>query len=212
MSEELIDRLSADLPPVSRRAVGLRLAFGVGAGTVVSALLIAVTLGVRPDLGRAVADAMFWVKFAYTLGLAGLAVWACERLARPASAAGARLGWIAAPVVLLAALAAWQLSRTPAPLRMAMMMGHSANVCPWLILGFSLPPLAGLVWAVRGLAPTRLRLTGAIVGLAAGAAGAAAYALHCNESTAAFMVTWYTLGIAGAGLLGLLVGPRLLRW
>ena len=212
MSDELIDRLSAGLRPVSRLVVLARLAVGLGAGAAVSAALTVATLGLRPDLAQAVGEAMFWVKLAYTVALAGLSVWAIERLARPASSAHGRLGWLFAPVLGLTALAGWQLTRTPAALRGAMMMGHSADVCPWCIVAFALPPLIGLVWAVRGLAPTRLRLTGALVGLAAGAAGASAYALHCDEFTAAFMVVWYSLGICVAGLVGGLLGPRLLRW
>jgi hypothetical protein len=51
-----------------------------------------------------------------------------------------------------------------------------------------------------------------VLGLAAGGVGASAYALHCPESTAAFMAIWYTLGMAATGLLGFLVSPRLLRW
>ena len=81
-----------------------------------------------------------------------------------------------------------------------------------LTTAFSLPPLIGLAWAVRGLAPTRLALTGLMIGLAAGGAGAAAYALHCDEMSAAFLVVWYTLGVAGAGALGWIAGPRILRW
>ena len=93
-----------------------------------------------------------------------------------------------------------------------MLMGGSAAVCPWWIMAFSVPPLAGLVWALRGLAPTRPGLTGALAGLAAGGAGAAAYALHCPEPTAPFLAVWYTLGVAGAGALGWIAGPRALRW
>ena len=212
MSNDLIDRLSADLRPISKLVVVRRLALGVGAGAAVSAVLTAATLGFRPDMAQAIGEGMFWVKLAYTLALGGLAFWTCERLARPAGGARNRWPWLLVPVLALAALAAWQLAQAPAPMRMPMMMGHTARVCPWCILAFSLPPLIGLVWAVRGLAPTRLRLTGAMIGLAAGGAGAAVYALHCDESTAPFLMIWYTLGVAAAGALGGLAGPRLLRW
>lgn len=212
MSTDLIDRLAAGLRPAPRLAVVRRLAFGIGAGAALSAVLTAAILGLRPDMARAAAGAMFWVKLAYTVALAGLALWVCERLARPAGEARRRLPWVFVPILALAGLAAWQLAWTPEPMRMPMLMGHSARVCPWLILAFSLPPLAGLVWALRGLAPTRLRITGAVIGLAAGGAGASAYALHCDESTAPFLVVWYTLGIAAACGIGWLAGPRILRW
>jgi hypothetical protein len=46
----------------------------------------------------------------------------------------------------------------------------------------------------------------------AGAAAAALYALHCNENAAAFVVSWYTIGILLPGLVGTLIGPRVLHW
>jgi hypothetical protein len=92
------------------------------------------------------------------------------------------------------------------------LLGHSAGVCPWLIVAFSLPPLLGLIWATRALAPTRLRLAGLVLGLAAGGVGATAYAFHCDEMAAPFLAIWYSAGILGAGLLGALLGPRALRW
>lgn len=212
MSDDLIQRLSADLRPVSRLTVARRLAIGLGAGAAGSAVLTAATLGLRPDMPQAALEAMFWIKLAYTLGLGGVAIWAVERLARPAGEARARSLWIAAPVLAVAAFAAWQLAMAPAPMREPMLMGGSSRVCPWCILIVSVPPFLGLTWALRGLAPTRLRLTGLMAGLAAGGAGASVYALHCTESAMPFLAVWYTLGVAAAGLLGWIAGPRLLRW
>ena len=91
-------------------------------------------------------------------------------------------------------------------------MGFSAAAAPWRILVAALPPLVGLAWAVRGLAPTRLVFGGAMVGLAAGGFGAASYAMHCQEATAPFLLVWYSLGIIACGFLGAALGPRVLRW
>lgn len=212
MSDELIGRLAGELRPTPRGAVRRRLALGAALGAAVSTALTAAFLGPRPDMACAVGEAMFWVKLAYTLGIGGVALWACGRLARPSGAARGRLPWLLLPVLAVAALAAWQLLRAPVPLRMPLVMGASAALCPGCILAVSVPPLAGLVWAVRGLAPTRLRLTGAVAGLAAGGTGAAVYALHCPEAAAPFLAVWYTLGVAAVGALGWLSGPRLLRW
>ncbi len=213
MSEtDLVAALAADLRPVPPRAMTARLLAALALGALVSVVLTLALLGPRPDMPEAMGGPMFWIKDGYALVLCGIAVWACERLARPGAKAGARIAWLAVPVVALAVLAGWRLSVAPAQDRHALMMGGSARVCPWMILAASLPPLAGLVWAVRGMAPTRLRLAGLMLGVAAGGAGAAAYALHCTESAAPFLALWYTLGVAGAGLLGLLAGPRLLRW
>ena len=212
MTDDLIDRLTADLRPTPKAAVARRLLLGLSVGAVVSVALVGGVLGFRPDMGVAASSMMFWMKFAYTLALAVLALWATDALARPARSAGGRGAWLLLPVALVLALAAWKLLIAPPPMRGAMIMGGSAAVCPWLVITFSLPPLAGLMWAVRGLAPTRPRRAGAMIGLAAGGAGAGAYALHCTESTAAFLAIWYTLGVLAAGALGALLGPRMLRW
>ncbi|MGZ6040311.1 MAG: DUF1109 domain-containing protein, partial [Phenylobacterium sp.] len=96
--------------------------------------------------------------------------------------------------------------------RHLLMMGDSASVCPWRILVIGLPLLAGAVWAVRGLAPTRLGLAGLAAGGAAGAISAAIYGFHCNETAAPFVAIWYTAGMAIVAALGGVVGSRLLRW
>ena len=212
MSDALIDRLTADLRPTPRSVVARRLLLGLGVGVAVSAVLVWRLLGFRPDMGVAAASMMFWMKFAYVLALAGFALWTAGALARPDRQGWGRGLWLILPIAVVAAIAAWKLLNAPPSMREAMVMGGSAAVCPWRIIVFALPPLVGLIWAVRGLAPTRLRWAGAMIGVAAGGAGAFAYALHCTESTAPFLAVWYSFGILGAGAIGALLGPRVLRW
>jgi hypothetical protein len=85
-------------------------------------------------------------------------------------------------------------------------------VCPWRILAIGLPVLAGAVWAVRGLAPTRLAAAGLAAGACAGGLGAEIYAVACDETSAPFLAVWYTLGMAIVAALGAVAGSRLLRW
>jgi hypothetical protein len=212
VSDDLLDRLSASLRPTPAGLIRQRLLLGLGAGGAVSLALVATILGPRPDLGPAVSQPMFWIKFGYALSLAGVALWAVERLARPGGLARDRLAWIAAPILIVTAIALWRIAAAPPGVRMGLVMGHSSRLCPWFVLAASLAPFAGLVWAVRGLAPTRLRMAGLVIGLAAGGMGAFAYALHCDEMAAPFLAIWYSLGVAGAGLFGWLTAPRLLSW
>jgi hypothetical protein len=109
-------------------------------------------------------------------------------------------------------MAGLQWSRTPADGLRHLVMGDSAMVCPGLIAAVAAPVFVTLFWAVRGLAPTRLRLAGALSGLTAGGLGALIYCLHCPESGAPFVAIWYSLGILAPCLAGALLGPRLLRW
>jgi hypothetical protein len=62
------------------------------------------------------------------------------------------------------------------------------------------------------MAPTRLGLAGAAAGLFAGGVGATVYGLYCEETAAAFVVVWYSLGMLACAALGAVVGRRLLRW
>ncbi|MBN9011258.1 MAG: DUF1109 domain-containing protein [Rhizobiales bacterium] len=209
---DLIDRLVADLAPTPRHAAVRRLAIGIGAGLVVSAILMLLWLGPRPDMMPAMATMAFWAKFAFTLllGLAGIA--AASRLARPTGRAGAPLAMTAIVLAVIAVLALVQFMMAPAPEHPALLLGISALVCPWYIMALSLPLLVGALWAMRGLAPTRLTLAGAVAGLAAGGLGAFVYSFHCIESAMPFVAIWYSLGIAGATMAGALLGRLMLRW
>lgn len=211
-TDELIDRLAGDLTPIRRGAVARRLAFGIAVGAAVAAALMLSWLGVRPDLAAAVGSAPYWMKFVYTLALAGAGVWAAARLSRPAGQASAawRLGGFT--IAAIAAVALWQLASAPAAALPRLVMGSSAALCPWFIVAIGMPVLAGTLWAMRGLAPTRPLLAGAAAGLAAGALGAWIYAFHCNESAAPFVTLWYTAGILGVGAIGATAGRFALRW
>jgi hypothetical protein len=211
-TEELIQSLASDVKPVSRHAVGHRLALGMICGAVVALVLIVAWLGLRPDLAMAVQGFPLWMKLAYTASLGIVAVAATTSLARPESK-GLRWLWLlAVPILLLAGIGVGELVYAPTGASVAMWLGESWKVCPWIVLALSLPIFVGLLWSYRRFAPTHLRAAGATAGLSAGAWAATLYCLHCPEVSAMFVLTWYSLGIGLATLLGALVGPRLLRW
>jgi len=211
-NDGLIDRLALELVPVRPGAVAGRLALGALVGAVVSLTAVAALLGLRPDFLRAVLGPMFWIKLGYTAALAGVGLWAAERLARPTGRAARRLRLVAVPIAAMAILAAARLMDAPNVERRVLVMGASARACPWLILASAVPVYIGLCWAIRGLAPTRLRAAGFAAGLCAGGTGAFVYALHCPEAAAPFIALWYTLGVLLAGAAGALAGPVTLRW
>lgn len=212
MNDDLIDRLVGDLRPTPRRAAAGRIGIGLGAGAVLSAVLMVIWLGLRPDLASALATGPYWMKFAYTLGLAAVALVAAARLSRPAGKSGRVFPALVGIVALLGALALLQLAIAAPGARMPLVLGKTYDICPYNIVVLSLPILAGVLWALRGLAPTRLALAGAAAGLTAGAAGAWIYSFHCDESAAPFIAIWYTAGIAAVTLVGALTGRWLLRW
>lgn len=211
-TDDLILTLTRDVPPVPRRAVERRLGLGIAAGAVFTFAAMLAWLGFRPDLAAALHGFTFWMKWSYTILLAGIAITATIGLSRPDARRDPWLGWVAVPILLLAAVSLGELIRTPSQEWLAMWLGASARQCPWRIALLSIPIFAGLLWAFRRLAPSRLRAAGAAAGLAAGASAATIYALACPEVSATFVLTWYTLGMAIATAVGALLGPRLLRW
>jgi hypothetical protein len=211
-TEELIAALAADARPVQRGALRSRLALASLIASGLAVAIVLVWLGMRPDIHIAMRKAAFWIKAGYTLALAACGFSLSLRMGRPGARPGLALALAPAVFAALAVLAAAELLLAPAGLRMNDLMGDSWRVCPFLIVIISAPVFAGVIWALRGMAPTKLRAAGAAAGLLAGGVGATVYGLHCQEMSAAFVVTWYSLGVAACVAIGAVLGPRLLRW
>jgi hypothetical protein len=211
-TDDLVSMLATGLTPVEPRAAARRFGIALGWATFGSSLLMAVWLGVRTDLAQAAAEPMFWVKLAFPAALVAGGLVAALRLARPGASLGSVPLALAAPVLALWALATVVLVAAEPAQRSGLVMGETWAECPVSILALAAPAFVAVLWAMRGLAPTRLALAGAVAGLLAGAIGALVYALHCPELAAPFLGMWYVAGIAAATLIGALVGPRILRW
>lgn len=211
-TDTLIRSLATNLTPVSRHAVGKRIFAGLTLGSLVTLGLVAGGLGLRADLPRALSGFPFWMKWFYTISMAAGAMVLVARLARPEPVRLRRFWPLALPVGIMAILVAIELAGTPTSRWLEIWLGKTWRTCPWTILGLSIPIFAGLLWAFRRLAPTRLRAAGAAAGLASGACAATLYCLHCPETSAAFLLTWYSLGLGLAATAGALVGERLLGW
>lgn len=210
-TSDLIDLLARDVRAIPPGVVRRRLLAALIAGGLVTFAIVALGLRCQPLLAAA-QQPWFWMKAAYTglLTLAGTLI--VKRLSVPGSRLGAAPAAAALVIVAMIAAAAVQILAAAPAARVAMWLGHTWKVCSPLILLLAVPIYACLLAAIRQLAPTRPALTGAAAGLAAGALAATLYGLHCPEQAAAFVATWYTLGIAAATALGALAGGRLLRW
>jgi hypothetical protein len=211
-TDDLVAMLATGAGAVAPNAAGRRYAAALGWGTLGAALLMGILLGVRPDLGSAVLLPMFWVKFAFVASLAAASLFGMLRLSRPGLPLDWVLGALAAPVLAMWVLAASALMRADPAQRARLFFGDTWATCPYLVALLSAPVFAALLWATRGLAPTRLRLAGAAAGLLSGAVGALVYCLHCPEQAAPFLGFWYLLGMLIPTAAGALLGPRLLRW
>jgi hypothetical protein len=211
-TDDLVTMLATGAGAVRPNQAARRYATAVGCGALGAAMLMAVLLGPRHDLAAAALLPMFWVKSAFVISFAAASLFAALRMSRP----GLSLAWVprflSAPVIAIWLLAAAVLIRADAEQRTVLFFGSSWNYCPFLIALLSAPMFIAAVWAMKGLAPTRLRLAGAAAGLLAGAIGATVYSVHCTEMAAPFIGFWYLLGMLIPTAVGTLLGPRLLRW
>ena len=190
----------------------MRLFTGIVAGGMVALLILTLLLRAPLSAVEYTGVPAFTMKLAYAAIMATAAGLLLFAAGRPGQRIGYRLLWLVVPPALVAALGIMELMMKAPQFREAALLGTTWQTCILAIGGLSLPILGGVTWAFKRLAPTNLRLAGLLAGLASGSAAAVVYALFCPETTAAFLATWYTLGIAAAGLIGLLAGPRLLRW
>ena len=211
-TDDLVTMLATGAGTVQPNQAARRYATALGSGALFSALLLATLLGPRPDLAAVVLLPLFWVKLAFVACLTLASLLAALRLSRP----GLRLAWVpgalAAPVLAIWLLAAIVLARADPARRPVLFFGDTWDSCPFLVAMLSAPVFVAVVWAMKGLAPTRLRLAGAAAGLLSGAVGALVYSLHCPELEAPFVGFWYLLGMLIPTAVGALLGPRLLRW
>jgi hypothetical protein len=207
---ELIDLLASGAGPAPRWIAARRLAPAMALGLLASAGSALVVLGPIP--GGLWVEPGLWLKLGYAAALAGGAAWLAVRLGRPAAPTGVPRLVLLLAVAAMALLGVLAVFGAPAGGRLAAVLGHSWARCPFNVLALSLPALAGALWALRGLAPTRPAAAGLAAGLLAGGLGALGYALSCTELSLAFVAVWYSLGIALTGGLGAAVGPRVLRW
>jgi hypothetical protein len=211
-TDELLALLATRNDAADRRLPLRRLSVAVLAGTAIATLLTAECLGLRSTLVGDLSAPPFWVKETFCTALGAAGVVAVARLGRPGSRlVGVWMG-VAAPLVAMWLLAALTLLWVDAGHRTDLVLGHTANVCSVRIALISIPLLVGMLLAMKGLAPTRLRLAGAAVGFAAGSLGALVYSLHCPELEPAFVGLWYVLGVLIPTATGAAAGPRLLRW
>lgn len=212
-TDELVTLLAKNVSSVEPNVTVRRFTTALGWGMFGTTLAMAVTLGVRPDIAETMLLPMFWMKLGFPAGVAIATCYAAARLARP----GARVGR-APGTTLVALLAAVWLPATAVLLNAApaersyLIFGDTWLSCLLSIPLLSIPVFVAAMWAMKGLAPTRLALAGGAAGLLAGAVSAAVYSLHCPEMEAPFLAIWYVLGMSLPAIAGAAIGVRFLHW
>ena len=209
-TDRLIDAMVADGGRPGR-PLGPRLALALALGVLVSLVPFALELGLRVDLGAALATWRFLTKLVLVWVALALAFGLCRALASPTGDRRALRRLL--PLLALAlGLLAVELVATPPAGWTTRLVGSNARFCLTFIPILSLAPLVAALAVLRRGAPSSPALAGAAAGLLAAATGAALYALHCFDDSPLFVLTWYSLAAVPMVALGALAGQRLLRW
>ncbi len=211
-TDDLITLLATGIEAVEPRVAERRYAKAIGVGMAGAAVLMVMLLHVRADLAEAALLPMFWVKLGFVGSLLLAGVFASMRLSRPGARIDSVPVFLVLPVLVMWILAAFALITANADQRMALLLGKTWSSCPFLIAMLSLPVFVAVIWAMKGLAPTRPHQAGFAAGLLSGATAAFVYSFHCPESAAPFIGLWYTLGILIPAIFGASLGRWLLRW
>lgn len=209
-TDRLITDLAASHEPVADPRLRVSAALVAGWFAALAAMLI--FLGPPLQELRHTGIASFAVKIGYTFAIAVLTGMAAVAAGRPGRRLAGPILLILLPAVILSFVALLELLSVEPSARAGMALGTSYWDCVRSVVLASLPVFAGLVWAYRILAPTRLPVAGFLIGLSAGAAGAMAFALYCHEASAAFLLAAYTPAMLVPALLGALAARPLLKW
>jgi|SRR5690349_4891407 hypothetical protein len=211
-TDDLIGLLSNQVTRIERGAVARRFIQALLLGALGSLILMSAVFGVRHDLGSVARTTIFWAKLAYPLAIAVGAMLAVMRLGRPGARAGYSWAIIALPFVAVWIASMMVLDSAAPGARLPIVLGHTWRTCPFNIVLLSVPTFPAVFWAVKSLAPTQLRLAGAVAGLLASSTATIVYCLHCPEMSPAFWSVWYAIGMLLPACIGAWLGPKLLRW
>lgn len=210
--DDLIEGLAGELVPVRPRRL-LRGGLWVAAGWIGGGALLLWIFGMRHDLAAGAPMAplpmlAFWLIVA--LGVA--AAWSALRMGLPGVGRDYS-GW------RWAGLAALALPLTAILIGLGDNQGAMEAMRPDHGMGCTIDGLvsgigvgAALFAWLKGGAPTSPSRAGWVIGIAAGAAGAAVVALHCSSNDMIHIALWHGLAIPLWAAAGRLLLTPLLRW
>lgn len=211
-TDDLIEALAAAQRPQPRRPPSFAIAAGGLFSLGLAVALTCATLGVRSDFAASWTHPAVWLKLSVTGLIVVCACLAARRLSLPGR------DWKGARVVLTITFivimiwAAADLTTRPMEEWARCIEGRDWSTCLMAIPILSLMPMLAMGYAMRRLAPTRLKAAGALLGLASGAVAAMAFSLYCRDDAVSFVAIWYGAALALSALIGRALGPRLLRW
>jgi hypothetical protein len=216
MTDDLLDKLSADLKPVKPMRLGTLWSLAL-AGLVIAALFVIAVYRPRPEImamSHGVMPAFMIFGKPLLFLVTGLsALWGVGDLVRPQG----RLRWrTVAPVLVLLALVVLStlhqyMGDGPASTMHSLQGGNM--LCLGTIIGGGLIGF-GLLWGLwlRKAATASPVTLGAFSGLAAASLAASAYAIHCAMDAPAYLLLVYGVAVGLITALTAALGGKLFRW
>lgn len=213
-SEAFLDRLAADLGPVTPRRPGREAAL-IGVLILAEMAFFLTIRGAPPEMPAVMVTPAFWWKSASFALLASLAAAAMLvsldpslTLRRPA------LGRALAIAVPLALAAGWLIDAGSSARSglLARLEWRDGLDCLGSIALLSLPLVLAFGIIMRRGAATRPVHTAAAAGLAAAGFGAFVFAFHCPHVDPLYITVWYGGAVAAIAALARLLLPPLTRW
>jgi len=211
-TDDLIKIISTNVEAVNYREPQQMIVISAGLGAVVAFVAMVLVLGVRTDLSELRPWLFVAAKSIFAGAIFGISLANLTRIARPGGERRVSLALGFVPFVGALIAAAASLAIMPLSDWKDMIFGEYWLLCLVCIPLNAVVPFAGMVWAMRQLAPTNLTMAGVMAGRTAGGISTFAYALHCTDDSFPFIALWYSLTIALCAVLGGVVGRQLLRW
>jgi hypothetical protein len=209
-TDDLISLLASD-NAASRSSLQFRLALGSLAGVAVSLAILLLFYPVRHDLLSFSENWRLTLKFVAALTFAGSAAILSLRLSEPFThSLRVWMLLLPAPSILFAA-SLYELTAVPSSEWTRLILSSNALPCLLAVPMLSVPPLIGIIIALRKGAPASAEWAGIAAGAMAAGIGAAVYALHCPDDSPLFLITWYGIAAVCVIVAGR-QGGHLLRW
>lgn len=209
-TDDLIKAMVADQHEGREIDDAIRLA--LIAGAFLAGLAFFLALGFRADIADAAQTVRFLFKFVITLSLTATAMALAFRIGRPGVPLNAPAWSLVVVPLLLVGAVTIELAITPQEAWGTKLIGTNAIHCLTVIPLLSIPPLIGLLIALRKGAPAHPGIAGAVAGLVSVGIAATYYASNCTDDSPLFVATWYPLATAIVVAIGAVAGARLLRW
>jgi hypothetical protein len=211
--DSLINRLTEELKPVRRR----RLSVDILAVAAICALelILFLSMGMaRPDMpGMMMHEPSVWWRLA-SLGLIGVISCALAVLSfNPVYSPKRAIRWLMLIVAICLAFGVFINAGPDAGGGIIRRLYWPGGLqCTYKMVLLSIPPVIGLAVLMRRGAPTDMKRTALLAGLAAASWGAFVFVFACPSNDPLYIAVWYSVGCGIVTALSRIILPSVSHW